>query len=384
MQFQLNKSQKEIQKAAHEFAKGEFEKDLAYDLDKSGDFPSDIWKNAAELGFIGIHFPEEYVGGGLGTFENALVAEAFCSKDSTIGSALMLSGFASECLLRFGSDEQKRAYLPEIAEGKILSGAAFAEPGNDYVFNAINTHAARADDGWIISGKKTHVVNYGKAGFYCLLCRITSQNNSTNSIGMILLEADRSGVSLVHRNDKLGMRMTSTAEIRLDGVRVPHSNLIGRENRGNHQVDAFLTESRILISAMALGTAQGALNRAQAYVKQREQFGKKIALFQVSRHKLADMALQIVQARFMTYAAAREFDQGKPDTTLAAMAKLVATRAAIAVTNEAIQLMGGYGYMTEYEVERFYRDAKTMETFCGNSGCLKDGIANSVIGRVKK
>jgi len=383
MDFKLSKSQKDIQKAAREFAKGEFDKDLALKLEKNQEFPEKIREKAAELGFIGIHYPEKYYGGDLGVLENVLLAEEFCKKDSSIGIALMLSGFASECILRFGSDELKENFLPKVADGKMLSGAAFTESGHGYDITDINTSAVKDGDEWIINGHKSYVVNGGKAGFYCLLCRTDTESNSPKGISMILIEGDREGVSSINSGDKLGMRMSATSDLHFDNARVPDTNIIGKEGQGIGQALAFYDESRILTAAMAMGTAKGAFNRTLDYVRQREQFGKKIGQFQVTQHKLADMATKTEQARFLTYNAAWNFDREKRDSGLAAMAKMSACRAALEVSSEAIQVLGGYGYMAEYEVERFYRDAKVMEIFDGNTGSLKNIIAGNIIGKIR-
>lgn len=379
MSYQLSKSQKEIQKAAREFAKGEFDKDLAHELDKNQEFPKKIWRKAAELGFIGMHFPEKYSGGELDVLDNVILAEEFCRKDSTIGSALMLSAFASECLLRFGSNEMKEKYLPKVAEGEILSGAAYSEPDTDAAFDSLNTTAGKDNDEWIINGEKSYVLNAGMAGFYCVLC----QTDGDRGTSLILVESDREGVSAVDKGEKLGLRMTATSDLKFENVKVPLEHLIGKEGNGRKQLQAVLDESCILIASLALGTAQGAFDRALDYVKQREQFGKKIVQFQVTQHKLADMATKIDQARAIIYGAARSFDAGKLDVKLACMAKLVSCRAAVEVASEAIQLLGGYGYMTEYEIERFYRDAKNMEILGRAPSNLRDIVAASVIGRIK-
>lgn len=383
MIFQLSKSQKEIQKAAREFAKGEFDKDLSLEHDKDQTFPQTIRRKAAELGFIGIHYPEKYHGAGLGAFENTLLAEEFCKKDSSMGMALMLSGFSSECILRFGSDKLKDKFLAKVIDAQTLCGAAFTETNSGYEINDLKTSAVKEGDEWVVNGYKTHVVNGGEAGFYCVLCQTDPDNKSPDNISMILVEGDREGLSCVKGRNKLGMRMSALSDLHFENVRVPLSNLIGKEGWGARQALAFYDENRILTAAIALGTARGAFARALDYVKKREQFGKKIAQFQVTQHKLANMAILIEQAGFMTYAAAMNFDRGKSDSAMIAMAKISACRAALEVSSEAIQLLGGYGYMIEYEVERFYRDAKVMEVFSGNTGVLKDIIAGKVIGKIK-
>lgn len=384
MDFELTKSQKEIRKAATEFAKGEFDKELALELDKKHEFPKKIWEKAAELGFVGIHFPEAYSGQGLGVLENILVAEAFCRRDSTIGSAVILAGFASECILRFGSEEMKKRLLPQVAEGKALSGGAFTEPNHGSDITLMETAAVKDADEWVINGTKTFITNGGLASFYTVLCQTDPESKPTyRGISMILVEADRKGVSTASIGDKMGIHMMATAEVNFKNVRVPISNLVGKEGKGFYQVLEFFDESRILIAAQALGIAQGAFDRAIDYVKKREQFGKKIAQFQVTQHKLADMATKIELARLITYKAAWNYDQGRIDPLLTSMAKMFAGRTAVEVADEAIQLLGGYGYMAEYEVERFYRDAKITEIYEGTREIQKNTIAGALLGKIK-
>jgi len=384
MDFELTKSQKEIQKAAREFAKGEFDKDLALELDRTHEFPTKIWKKAADLGFIGVHYPEKYSGQDLGVLENIIIADVFCAQDSSIGSAIALASFASECVLRFGSDELKQKFLPAVAEGEMLSAGAFTEPDHGSDITSLDTTAVREGDQWVINGTKTFITNGGKAGFYCTMCQTDDEvQPSYRGISLILVEAEREGLTAADIGDKMGIHMMSTAEMNYKDVRVPVSNTIGAEGKGFYQVLEFFDESRILVAAQALGTAQGAYDRALAYVKQREQFGRKIAQFQVTQHKLADMATKIELARLITYKAAWNFDQGRIDPKLTSMAKMYAARTAVEVADEAIQLLGGYGYMTEYEVERFYRDAKITEIYEGTKEIQKNTIASAVLGKLK-
>jgi alkylation response protein AidB-like acyl-CoA dehydrogenase len=385
MDFELSKSQLEIQKAVRDFVKGEFKKEVIEKLVEDHAYPTAIWKKAAELGFIGIHFPEEYSGEGLGVMENILVAEELCRGDSSVGACLILADFASEIVLHFGSDEMKAKWLPKVAEGEVLSCGAFTEPDHGSDITRMDTTAVREGDEWVINGSKIFITNGGPlAGFYSVLCQ-TDPDAAPSHRGMslILVEADREGVSTVDVGRKMGIQLMDTAEVIFKDVRVPGDNLIGKENRGFYQVLEFFDESRILIAAQALGTAQGAFDRALKYVKSREQFGRKIASFQVSQHKLADMATKIELARLMTYKAAWNFDQGRIDPKLTSMAKMVAARTAVEVSDEAIQLLGGYGYMAEYEVERFYRDAKITELYEGTKEIQKNTIASSVMGKLK-
>jgi len=384
MDFELNKTQKDIQKAVRDFVKGEFDKDLALELAKNHEFPKKIWQKAGEIGLIGVHFPEEYSGQGLGSLESILVIEELCRGDSSIGSAVALSSFASELIVHYGSDEMKEKFLPKVAEGKMLSAGAFTEPdhGSDITF--MNTAAVKDGDEWVVNGGKIFITNGGLAGFYSVMCQTDPDAKpSYRGISLILVEADREGLSTMDVGDKMGITTMSTTEVILKDVRVPLSNLIGEEGKGFYHVLHFFDESRIQVAAQALGIAQGAFDRALDYVKQREQFGKKIAQFQATQHKLADMITKIELARLITYKAAWNFDQGRIDPKLTSMAKMYAARSAVEVADEAIQLLGGYGYMTEYEVERFYRDAKITEIYEGTKEIQKYTIASSVIGKLK-
>jgi alkylation response protein AidB-like acyl-CoA dehydrogenase len=385
MEFELTKEQQQIQKAVRDFVKGEFKKDIILELEEKHEYPVKMWKKAAELGFIGIHFPEEYSGQGMGVTENILVAEELCRGDSSVGACLMLADFASEIVLHFGSEAQKKTWLPKVAEGEVLSCGAFTEPdhGSDITF--MDTSAVRDGDDWVINGSKIFITNGGPlAGFYSVLCQTNPEAQpSHRGMSLILVEADRPGVSAASVGVKMGIRMMHTAEVTFKDVRVPAENLIGEENRGFYQVLEFFDESRILIAAQGLGTAQGAFDRALDYVKSREQFGRKIAQFQSTQHKLADMATKIEMARLLTYKAAWNFDQGRIDPKLTSMAKMVAGRTAVEVADEAIQLMGGYGYMLEYEVERFYRDAKICELYEGTKEIQKNTIASALVGKLK-
>ena len=348
MEFELNRTQQDIQKAVRDFTKGEFDKDLAMELEEAHEFPTKIWQKAGDLGLLGVHFPEEYSGQGLGCLEDILVIEELCRGDSTIGSAVALSVFASELILHNGSEAQKQTWLPKVAEAQVLSAGAFTEPDHGSDITRMNTTAVKDGDAWVINGTKTFITNGGMAAYYCVLCQTDGDvSPSHRGMSVILVEGDREGVTTADVGRKMGIRMMATTEVNFKDVRVPLENLIGEEGRGFYHVLHFFDESRIQIAAQALGTAQGAYDRALAYVKKREQFGKKIAQFQVTQHKLADMATSID------------------------------------VCDEAIQLHGGYGYIAEYEVERFYRDAKICELYEGTKEIQKNTIASALIGKLK-
>lgn len=384
MDFELTEEQRDIQKAAREFIAGEYDKEKILEWEQNHTFPFEIWKKAAKLGFIGIHFPEEYGGQGYGIMENILIVEEFCRKDSGVGIAVTLADFSSEVILRFGNHEQKKKYLIPVARGEAISGGAYTEPNHGSDITLMSTTAVKQGDSFIINGTKTFITNGTLADFFVVLCQTDPQAKPTyRGQCTILVEKGTKGLEATEIFPKMGIRMTSTAELSLSDVRVPVGNLIGEENKGFYQVLEFFDESRIEIAAQALGIAQGAFDRALEYARQREQFGRKLVEFQVTQHKLADMATKVEVARLLTYKAAWNFDQKRIDPKLTSMAKMFAGRVAVEVADEAIQIFGGYGYITEYEVERFYRDAKITEIYEGTKEIQKNTIASALIGKLK-
>lgn len=384
MDFELTQEQRDIQKAAREFIQGEYDKEKILEWEKNHTFPKEVWKKACKLGFIGIHFPEEFGGQGYGITENILVVEEFCRKDSGVGIAVTLADFSSEVILRFGTSEQKKKYLIPVARGECISGGAYTEPNHGSDITLMGTTAVKQGDSFVINGTKTFITNGMLADFFVVLCQ-TDPNAKPSYRGQctILVEKGTKGLDATEITPKMGIRLTSTAELSFSDVRVPQTNLIGEENKGFYQVLEFFDESRIEIAAQGLGIAQGAFDRALDYAKQREQFGRKIIDFQITQHKLADMATKIETARLLTYKAAWNYDQGRIDPKLTSMAKMFSGRVAVEVADEAIQIFGGYGYITEYEVERFYRDAKITEIYEGTKEIQKNTIASALIGKLK-
>ncbi|MCX8117702.1 MAG: acyl-CoA dehydrogenase family protein [Desulfobacterota bacterium] len=384
MDFELTQEQKDIQKAAREFIQGEYDKEKILEWEQTHSFPREVWKKACKLGFIGIHFPEEYGGQGYGIMENILVVEEFCRKDSGVGIAVTLADFSSEVILRFGNEAQKKKYLIPVARGEMISGGAYTEPNHGSDITLMATTAVKQGDCFVINGTKTFITNGLLADFFVVLCQTDPQAKPPyRGQCTILVERGTKGLEATEIMPKMGIRMTSTAELSFSDVRVPLTHLIGEENRGFYQVLEFFDESRIEIAAQGVGIAQGAFDRALEYAKQREQFGRKIVDFQVTQHKLADMATKVEVARLLTYKAAWNYDQGRIDPKLTSMAKMFAGRVAVEVADEAIQIFGGYGYITEYEVERFYRDAKITEIYEGTKEIQKNTIASALIGKMK-
>ncbi|MFW6081402.1 MAG: acyl-CoA dehydrogenase family protein, partial [Desulfosalsimonas sp.] len=384
VEFVLTRPQKEIQKAVREFARSKFEKEKVLELITTGQYPADIRKKAGELGFCGTHFPEEFEGAGLGLMEYVLVAEEMCRNDSSVGMGLLLSSFGAECLFRFGRSPLAAQYLPAVVSGKMRCGAAFFENHGDSDLSGVRSTAVNKKGSLAINGVKRCIANGQNADFYVLLCRTgTSQEGAEKNLSLVAVDAKADGVSVRPAGPTLGGSLTGFADAVFENVSVPETNVLGRPGSGLAHGLGFLDEARIQTAAMALGTAQGAFERAAAYVGQRSQFGRKLSEFQVIRHKLADIYARIDSARWSVYSAADAFDRGKCDHRTAASAKLNAAAAAMEASDEAIQLLGGYGYMAEYEVEHFYRDAKTLELFTGPPAALKDAISEGITGKAR-
>src|SRR4030066_124874 len=384
MDFELTAEQKDIQKASREFIQGEYDKEKILEWEQTHTFPKELWKKAGKLGFVGIHFPEEYGGQGYGITENILIVEELCRKDSGVGIALSLVDFSSEVILRFGSPDQKKKYLIPVTKGEFISAGAYTEPDHGSDITLMSTTAVKQGDSYVINGTKTFITNGSIADFFVVLCQ-TDPNAKPSYRGQctILVEKGTRGLDASEIMPKMGIRMTSTAELSFSDVRVPVTYLLGEEGKGFYQVLEFFDESRIEIAAQALGIAQGAFDRALDYTKQRKQFGKRLVDFQITQHKLADMATKIETARLLTYKAAWNYDLKRIDPKLTSMAKMFAGRTAVEVADEAIQIFGGYGYITEYEVERFYRDAKITEIYEGTKEIQKNTIASALIGKLK-
>ena len=374
MNFQLSDEQKDVQKAAREFAQGEFDPDLALEMDRRGKFPESIWKKAAQLGFIGIHYPEEFGGQGLGLFENLLVIEAFCRIDSGIGSALSSVDLGSEVILKFGSHEQKNQFLTPLTKGERRLGIAFAESEDGRDVTAISTVAEKKTDGYSIHGEKSFVLNASLVDSFITLCQEPREGSIT-----LIIERERGGLE-VHPIEKMGLRMISFGDLLFNEVRVPLGNRIGQEGEGIVHVNHCYQATGIKNAAQALGTAQGAFDRAMQYAKQREQFNRKLSQFQVIRHKLADMAVSIEVVRWLTYKAATEYDQKKIEPGFLSITHLEVGRRLVAIVDEALQIFGGYGYIAEQAIEHYFRDAWAIGVDLGTEEEQKDAIAEIMLG----
>jgi len=383
LRFELTEEQEDIRRAVREFCEKEFDPELARELDRKEEFPWELYKKAAELGFIGIHFPEEYGGGGYGVLENAIVVEEMCRADSTLGTAIMLGDFSSEIILRFGTEEQKERYLPKIASGEWISAGAYTEPARGSALSErLDTTAVRDGGEWVINGVKTLISNATIAKLIITLCQTDLEVEPPyRGQTLFIVEADTPGVDITKIEDKMGIRASPTGEVAYSDVRVPDEAVVGQLNRGFYHTLQFFDESRVEIAAQAIGIAQGALDRALRYAKERVAFGRPLVQHQAIAHKLAEMATKIEAARLLVYKAAWLIDQEKMDPALTAMAKAYAGRVAVEVCDEAVQILGGYGYIGDYDVERFYRDAKITEIYEGTKEIQLNTIVRYMVRR---
>ena len=380
MDFNLSEEQIDIQKAAREFAQGEFDPEYAADLDRNRQFPFKIWKRACELGFVGMHFPEKYGGQDLGVLENVLVVEAFCRQDSGIGVALGLSDFGSEMILRFGKDDQKKRYLHPITVGESVSSLAYIEKDQMEEISPFNTVDMRRGDGYFINGNKLFVVNGNLSGPMVVLCEWNDKR--TNGQVALIVEKNSDGPAVAMMAGQVGMRMVPMVSIIIDNLAVPRENLLGDEGQGRFQFTHFLREMRIEVAAMGVGIAQGAFDLALTYAKQRVQFGQKIASFEAMKNRLADMITHIEMARLLTYNAAWDFDNKGGNTLLNYMAKAVSAETAFDVADSALHIFGGYGYIVENQIEHFYRDARMVNIFGELGQTQRILIADEIIGKI--
>jgi alkylation response protein AidB-like acyl-CoA dehydrogenase len=383
MDFELTKEQKDIKQAARDFALGEF-KDVGRDFDLNETHPAEILKKARELGFIGLFIPEEYGGPGFGFLEQALVLEEFWRVDPGISQELCSVTFGAEELLLYGTEEQKKKYLPPLFEGDGIMGFAITEPDAGSDTASASTSAVKDGNDYVINGTKAMIGN-GTVGTFLLVYCLTNpdEKSKTSRHSIIIVETDRPGYEADRMEGKMGLRCSDTAMVYLNDVRVPQDNLVGKEGNGFIQLMHFFDRSRAYVSAHGLGLAQGALDMAITHAKQRTQFGKPIGSFQATQFKIADMATKVECARNMCYKAAWLLDQGRANPTLTAMAKMYACHTAVEVVDEALQIHGGYGYFNDQDIERFYRAAKVLEIYEGTKEVEKIVIGREIMGKFK-
>jgi alkylation response protein AidB-like acyl-CoA dehydrogenase len=378
MEFRLNDEQKEIVKAVREFCAKEFTPELALEFDQKEDFPMALYKKAAQLGFVSMRIPQEYDGQGYGVLEDCLVVEELCRAEPGIGVAISLGSLMiPDVLLKHGNEEQKKKYIPPLARGDKLAAAAFTEPEHGSDITRMDSTAVKCEHEWVINGAKEFITNAPIADTFILLCQ-SDPNVQPSHRGQSLFIAEKGmcGLETTKLHGKMGIKPCVTGSVSMADLKVPETNVIGELGKGFYYTLELFDGTRITVAAQAVGMAQGAFDRALAYAKTRKQFGQTIINFQGVGFKLAEMAWKIESARLMMYKAAWLYDKEKPNLVATSMAKAYASRVAMEVTDDAIQVFGGYGYLADYHVERYHRCAKITELYEGTSEIQKLTIAN--------
>ncbi len=378
MDFELSPEQEMIRKTVREFAENEIRPIAAYH-DQTGEFPAKTIAKMGSLGLMGMLIPTEYEGAGLDTICFALALEEVarvCGSHALIMSAHNTLGMGNIWLS--GSDAQKKRYIPELASGRKLAAWALTEPASGSDAAAMKTTATKTAKGWVLNGTKNFCTNAPVASTFVIMA-VTDRAKGNKGISAFIVERGNSGLKVGKVEDKLGVRASGTAQVLLNDCEVPKDALLGEEDRGFVNALRILDNGRIGIGAMAVGLAQGAFEEAVKYAKGRVQFAKPIAEHQAIQFMLADMAMRIEAARTLVHRAAWLRDQGRPFKREAAMAKLYASEMSSFVTNKAIQIHGGYGYIKDYPVERLMRDAKLTEIGEGTSEVQRLVIARELL-----
>ena len=378
MNFRQDEEHQDILEMVHDFAVNEV-KPLAAEIDRTEEFPMKNVKMMAEMGLMGIPFPEEYGGAGMDTLAYIQTVEELSKYCASTG--VILSAHTSLCatpIYQFGSEEQKQKYLPKLCSGEWIGAFALTEPNAGTDASGQQTVAVDAGDHWVLNGSKIFITNAGVADVFFVLA-MTDKSQGTKGISAFIVEKGYKGFSIGKHEDKLGIRASSTCELIFEDCIVPKENLVGELGKGFKYAMMTLDGGRVGIAAQALGIAEGALERAIAYTKERKQFGRAIGAFQNTQFQLADMATKVEAAQLLVYKAAMAKATQKTYSVEAAKAKLYAAEVAMEVTTKAVQLHGGYGYTREYEVERMMRDAKITEIYEGTSEVQRMVISGALL-----
>jgi alkylation response protein AidB-like acyl-CoA dehydrogenase len=387
LEFSLTDEQKQLRRTVREFADAEILPHVM-EWDEVSEFPSEIIPKLAEMGFLGVIFPEKYGGAGMGYVEYAIIIEELSRVDGSIG--IIVAAHNSLCtnhIYKFGTEEQKKKYVTPLAQGKKLGCWSLTEPEAGSDAGGTRTTAIRKDGGWLLNGSKTFTTN-GHYADVCVGMAVTDASKKSHGISAFIIEKGIPGFRPGKKENKLGLRASDTSEVVFTDCKVPAENLLGKEGEGFVNSLQILDGGRISIAALGLGMAQGAYECSVKYAKQRKQFGKPIADFQAIQFKLADMATQIEAARLLTYQAAWLADSaiaaGSDDlriTRESSMAKLYAGEVAVRVANEAVQIHGGYGFIKDYPAEKYYRDVKLCTIGEGTSEIQRLVIARQILGK---
>ncbi|HYB74855.1 MAG TPA: acyl-CoA dehydrogenase [Candidatus Sulfotelmatobacter sp.] len=380
MDFELTEGQRAIQRMVREFAEREV-RPAAAEYDERSQFPWELVRKMGPLGVLGMVVPEAYGGAGMDTVSYALAMEEIARHDGAL--ALTVASHNSLCqghLLIAGSEEQKRKYLPPLARGELMGAWGLTEPGSGSDAAAMRTTAAIQGNHWVLNGSKSFITQGSVAQTYVVLA-VTDASRATHGISAFIVERGTPGFRPGRPEHKLGLRASDTAQLFFEDARIPRENLLGELHHGFMDTLKVLDGGRISIAAMAVGLARGALEESLRYAGERRQFGRPIAQFQAIQWKLADMATEIDAARLLTLQAAALKDRGRPSTRASAMAKLFAAEVGMRACAQAVQIHGGYGYLRDFPVERYFRDVKLCEIGEGTSEVQRLVIARQLLGR---
>jgi alkylation response protein AidB-like acyl-CoA dehydrogenase len=378
MQFEFTPEQIQLRKTVREFAEAEIAPHVLQ-WDEEQIFPLDVVKHAGRLGFLGAIFPEELGGAGLGYIDYAIIIEELARVDPSVG--LIVAAHNSLCtnhIFLAGTDDQRAKYIPKLATGEWIGSWALTEPESGSDAGSMRTKAVKQGECWVLDGSKTFITNAQYADVVVTMA-ITDRAASQHGVSAFLVEKQVPGFRVGKKENKLGMRASATGELVFTNCRLPESQLLGKPGEGFVDSLRILDGGRISIAALSVGTAQGAYDAALKYSMQRKQFGRPISEFQSIQNKLADMATEIDAARLLTYRAGWMKDQGQRVTKESAMAKLFSSEIAVRVTNEAVQIHGGYGFIKDYPVEKFYRDVKLCTIGEGTSEIQRLVIARQLL-----
>ncbi len=378
MEFDLNEEQQQVKMSVREFAEAEIAPHVS-EWDETQHFPIELVPKLAELGLMGVIFPEDYGGAGMGYVEYVTIIEELSRVDGSVGiSVAAHNSLCSNHIYMFGTEEQKRKYLVPLAKGEHLGawGLTEAQAGSDA--SGTRSTAVRQNGGWVVNGSKNFITHAIHADT-CVAVASTDRSKGNKGITAFIFEKGMKGFAPAKKENKLGLRASETASVIFEDCNLPDANRLGNEGEGFLQAMQVLDGGRISIAALAVGIAQGAYESALRYSKEREQFGKPISEFQAIQFKLADMATQIDAARLLTYRAAYLKDQGKRVTKESAMAKLYASEVSVKVCEEAIQIHGGYGYTKDYPPEKYWRDSKLCTIGEGTSEIQRMVIAKQIL-----
>jgi short/branched chain acyl-CoA dehydrogenase len=361
MDFDLSDEQRLIQETVRDFARSEVAP-VAEELDRTKSFPYAIVERMSELGFMGIPFPEEYGGGGADTLSYAIAVEELARIDSSVAITVAANtSLGTSPIYYWGTEEQKLEWLPDLCSGRRLGAFGLTEPEAGSDAGNTKTRAELVDGEWVINGAKQFITNSGTDISACVtITAVTGQGDRGPEISNLIVPNGTAGYGIGEPYRKMGWNASDTRPLSFDDARVPEDNLLGPRGEGFHQFLEILDGGRISVAAMGVGLAQGALDEAIKYAKERQAFGKPISKFQAIQGKIADLSSQIEAARLLTWRAAIEKDRGENFSLTAAQAKLITGRLAVRAAEEAVQIHGGYGYIEEYPVCRFYRDAKVL------------------------